>query len=181
MAKDRGIDLDREIDPVEMEQEIKLRDRINKHICFILADKYTKMSREWLHGKGAEISGEDELIKIPGVVSLGSDPDLLEAKQVVGWYQYLIHAKIARALLGKAEADGIDPDDNSSDSDGSAKVALIGIDRSMAAWGVLLRGTAKGGSSEIQEILFCLERLRRKMENCFPNVRAFVRPGFDDV
>jgi hypothetical protein len=66
-----------------------------------------------------------------------------------------------------------------SDADGSAKIALIGIDRSIAAWAVILKSMPEQ-EKEILDFLVQLERLRRQAEQTFPKARAFVRPGFDD-
>jgi hypothetical protein len=64
------------------------------------------------------------------------------------------------------------------DSDGSAKVALIAIDRSIAAWGAM-RNHFPEQEDTILDLLVHLDRLRRKIEKTFPDARAFVRPGFD--
>jgi hypothetical protein len=64
------------------------------------------------------------------------------------------------------------------DSDGSAKIALIAIDRSIAAWGQM-RQHLPQREDNILDILVHLDRLRRKTETVFPNAKAFVRPGFD--
>jgi hypothetical protein len=66
------------------------------------------------------------------------------------------------------------------DSDGSAKVALIAIDRSIAAWGQM-REHFPQRRDDILDILVHLDRLRRKTETLFPDARAFVRPGFDST
>jgi hypothetical protein len=65
------------------------------------------------------------------------------------------------------------------DSDGSAKVALIGIDRSMAAW----RGIYDYfpfHRDQILAIIVHLDRLRNRVEKIFPQARNFIRPGFDE-
>jgi hypothetical protein len=64
------------------------------------------------------------------------------------------------------------------DSDGSAKVALIGIDRSMAAWRMMQLSLPDRDES-IVPLLLQLEGLRRRLENSFPQARDFIRPGFD--
>ena len=65
------------------------------------------------------------------------------------------------------------------DSDGSAKVALLGIDRSLVAW-TRMRQHFPKRADNILDILVDLERLRRLTEKTFPNARAFKRPGFDE-
>ncbi len=78
-----------------------------------------------------------------------------------------------RGLHGKLdeyEEDGGFP----KDSDGSVKVALIGIDRSIAAWGKMLSFFPEK-EDEILELLVQLERLRRSTEKEFPDARDFKR------
>jgi hypothetical protein len=67
-----------------------------------------------------------------------------------------------------------------NDSNGKAKVALIAIDRSIAAWGrlSLLLPEKAGG---IMPTLSHLEALRRHTEQTFPHARDFIRPGFDEA
>ena len=64
------------------------------------------------------------------------------------------------------------------DSDGSAKVALIGIDRSMAAWRMMQLSLPDRVES-IVPLILQLERLRLRVEKSFPQARDFIRPGFD--
>jgi len=67
-----------------------------------------------------------------------------------------------------------------SDSIGSAKVALIGIDRSISAWGKLHEHFPERTDS-ILDILVYVNRLRRRVEQLFPQARNFKRLGFDDM
>jgi len=52
------------------------------------------------------------------------------------------------------------------------------MDRSIGAWGVLLRAFPDR-ETETLTILVHLDRLRRATERAFPSARAFVRPGWD--
>jgi len=85
-----------------------------------------------------------------------------------------------RALHGELEDRFELPDDFPKDSDGSAKVALIAIDRSIAAWGKMLK-YFPDQEDELLNILVKLEQLRRNSEKVFPNARTFIRPGFDEI
>jgi hypothetical protein len=106
--------------------------------------------------------------------------DLEDAREVIQWYQYQIAVKTMRALSGRKEELDEDPEimDFPKDSDGSAKVALIGIDRSMAAWRMMQLSLPDRDES-IVPLLLQLEGLRRRLENSFPQARDFIRPGFD--
>lgn len=66
------------------------------------------------------------------------------------------------------------------DSDGSVKVALIAMERSIGAWGKL-QENFPAKFDIILDILLHLDRLQRKTEQEFPRAREFKRPGFDDI
>jgi hypothetical protein len=102
-----------------------------------------------------------------------------DARQVIQWYQYQIAVKTIRALSARNEDDAED-NDVPKDSDGSAKVALIGIDRSIAAWH-LMQLSLSDRAESIVPLILQLDSLRTKLEGSFPEARAFVRPGFDQV
>jgi hypothetical protein len=99
--------------------------------------------------------------------------------EIIHWYQHFIYVKLMRAVrgtLGNAEEEW---EDFPKDSDGSAKVALIAIDRSMAAWGHMHQ-FFPSHQDQIMAIIVHLERLRNRTETIFPEARHFVRPGFDE-
>ena len=103
--------------------------------------------------------------------------DIEDAREVIQWYQYQIAVKTMRALSGRREEVEDDPE-SVKDSDGSAKVALIGIDRSIAAWRLMQLSLPERAESIVPLILH-LEKLRQSLEQHFPDARDFVRPGFD--
>ena len=72
----------------------------------------------------------------------------------------------------------MEEDDLPKDSDGSAKIALIGIDRSLSAWGELATQW-EGQGAAIRKIVNHLTRLGEMVEKEFPRARDFIRPGFD--
>jgi len=59
------------------------------------------------------------------------------------------------------------------------KLAIIGIERSMAAWATLLRRFPDHEDAIFS--LGTLKRLLRQVETAFPNARAFQHPGFDTI
>jgi hypothetical protein len=104
------------------------------------------------------------------------DPD--DPRAVIGWFHTLIPSKIHRALTGLARhLDDID--DWPADYDGSAKVAIVGIERSHAAF---LRLVESGIASqpEVAPHVVDLLWLREMLERVFPGARTFVRPAFDE-
>ena len=113
-----------------------------------------------------------------------SDPqaealDLKGSMEIIRWYQDQIYVKLTRAIRGTLEESSQSPDEVPEDSNVSAKVALIAIDRSIAAWGQMHKHFPEQ-EDNILDILVHLDQLRRKTEATFPDARAFVRPGFDD-
>ena len=65
-----------------------------------------------------------------------------------------------------------------NDRDGSAKVALIGIERSLGAW-TILREEFAGQDQAIRDLQRTLGQLRRLLDQRLPGARVFQRPGFD--
>lgn len=104
-----------------------------------------------------------------------------DALAVVQWDQFLIHVKIVRALNGRDEYPGGAPFERGavqSDWNGSAKVALISIERSERAW----REIAAALHDEAATVLAdSLATLRSAMTAEFPRAMEFRRPGFDGV
>jgi hypothetical protein len=97
---------------------------------------------------------------------------------VINWFHLQIVVKVHRAIRGLAEG-GPDVRDWPPDHDGSAKVALLGIDRSHAAWLVAIeRGVVT--RAEAEPFVADLVWLGDSLERVFPNARAFVRPGLDE-
>jgi hypothetical protein len=94
---------------------------------------------------------------------------------VVGWYRMLIAIKIHRAFSSRALGAGGESVFR-SDADGSAKVALIGMERSRAAFRQMARPDRQIQARGLAERL---ARLQAMLEERFPDARAFARPGLD--
>jgi hypothetical protein len=136
--------------------------------------------------------------------SLTDDIAAAEAVEVIRWYQFFIAAKTFRAVSGSKEFAGdavedealsfdcsFDDDEDVNcdavltrsakmDSHGSAKIALVAIDRSIAAWRALQISLPEK-SNTIKPLLVGLDQLRRALEARFPRARDFIRPGFDET
>lgn len=105
--------------------------------------------------------------------------ELTDILDVILWYHTLILAKLHRAIHQVIERNITGEDDLTGDSDGSAKIALISMDRSLYAWNVL-RKHLPDRDNDIRDFPAQLEKLRRQTETLFPHARAFIRPGLDD-
>jgi hypothetical protein len=104
--------------------------------------------------------------------------DIGDALEVVQWYLFFIDTKLRRAVASRVDRARDGDDGLPSDADGSAKIALVAIDRSIGAW-ARLRGHFTAEADSILDLLVHLERLRRAVERDFPAARAFQRPGLD--
>ncbi len=102
---------------------------------------------------------------------------LNDCVEVIRWNQHLIYVKLCRAFSSGVEEQGTK--ERVRDSDGSAKVALLALDESIEAWGVL-REMFPEKTDTVLEILIHLDRLRKSVTLKFPKARRFKRPGFDD-
>src|SRR5215510_2137073 len=166
-AAERGIDLKAIEDKAALEEHRERRKAAREKKLTKMAERYAHMAREWLKGE------DDDLRE-----AARFDEALQDALEVILWYQFMPAVKIARGFMRNEL--GVEEDPIQNDSNGSAKVALIAIDRSIAAWGrlSLLLPEKAGG---IMPILSHLEALRRHTEQTFPQARDFIRPGFDEV
>ncbi|MCF8083571.1 MAG: hypothetical protein K9M96_10775 [Deltaproteobacteria bacterium] len=179
MAEEAGIDLDH-IEPVESEDDgtvVPILGSMSRHY----ADRVTAWMQE---NESLLLDKARHQEPAPGLRLVHSQPvegpvPVKEIVEVISWYQYQIHVKIKRALSSKHNERKWSLDDFPKDSDGSAKVALIGIDRSMGAWGTMAGYFPK--DKGVLKIIDSLTRLRDMTEKEFPHARAFKRPGFDDA
>jgi hypothetical protein len=109
------------------------------------------------------------------------DPVLHEAFAIAGWDSYLIAVKLRRAVDGRDRAISHEDDDDAdplqSDWNGSAKVALISLERSKAAWATIAAATSDSGAQILSD---AVAHLHRTALEEFPNAPLFVRPGFDE-
>ena len=188
MAASEGIDLDA-MDPEELVEEHRtVREMAKDHEICRAARAYADMAKNWLEGARTFFGGGEEtdpgFKSVPGNEEEPEKYGLEEALEVIQYYQHQIYVKLARAISGQMEEESeIDdePAQYAKDSDGSTKVALIGLDRSIAAWGIIGRQFPSFRSHDVPAILTHLERLRRSVEKVFPDARGFLRPGFDRI
>ena len=113
-------------------------------------------------------------------MKLSADPVLAEALTVAVHDSALITVKLNRAVYGRNCFEEDDCDDESlvqNDWNGSAKLALLCLARSIAAWNVIAQASRDAESSDIAAQL---DALRSDVERAFPSAYAFVRPGFDE-
>jgi len=169
-ANEAGVDLNGQADEDEARNHRK-RQLVDNHPLTRAGKKYANAASDWFRELDQMLDLERE-----------SSDGLEDAREVIQWYQYQIAVKTMRALSGRKEEldDASELAHLPKDSDGSAKVAMIGIDRSIAAWRLMQLSSPERECSVVPLILQ-LERLRHWLEKSFPDAQDFVRPGFDKV
>ena len=186
MAEESGIDLDAlEVDD-EMQAENPLEEKPVVHMTTHMAKSYIDMVENWF--KDNVYIFEDDASQ-PAVLYDAAAPaspsredtvTLIDSVEVIRWYQHQIFVKLQRAIHSSQDEEFEIEHGFPKDADGSTKVALIGMDRSISAWGKMIQFFPDQKKS-ILSIITHLDRLRRQAENKFPAARAFVRPGFDEI
>jgi hypothetical protein len=157
----------------------KRRQLVDHHPLTKAGKKYANAASDWFREFDQTIEVSD--LRMADVDHENAEC-LEDAREVLQWYQYQIAVKTMRALSARKEELDEDPElaQLPKDSDGSAKVALIGIDRSIAAWRLMQLSLPERAGS-IVPLILQLEGLRNRLEKSFPAARDFIRPGFDEV
>src|SRR5213080_1706524 len=198
-AEEMGVDLESAEAEAAIAERGQQREEAKEHPLSVSARHYAEMVQEWFKEEFAvEENVHDDMTGKTN--SVEEDINVSDAVEVIRWYEFFIAAKTYRALMGLEDIgdeevsdididpfsdDDIDDEDvlpraACHDSDGSAKIALIAIDRSLSAWR-LMRNALREKTESIVPMLIELEKLRRGIEQIFPTARDFVRPGFDEV
>ena len=109
-----------------------------------------------------------------------ADTVIVEALEIVAYDSAFIGAKVHRALDGRdrfEHDEAFDDDAVQNDWNGSAKVALISVERSENAWQTIAAASA---DPVVAMLADQLADLRELIIEAFPHARLFVRPGFDE-
>ncbi len=178
-----------EPDPAWEAREESLQQAVEAHPLTHLARDYRTRVPPWLEAADADLKRvAAEMVEAArggvGVDALTNEAhDIGEMIEVISWYHTLIPSKLNRALRGMMESGDEDLSDllagfRLEDANGSAKVVLIAIDRSMAAW-LRLREILPDREDSILGMLALLSRMRRMLRAALPGAESFRRPGFD--
>ncbi|MBE9468106.1 MAG: hypothetical protein IMY72_07280 [Bacteroidetes bacterium] len=167
-AQEYGVDLNEEADEFIVGRKQKAPPLYN------LSEEYSKNIYNWFNKNSSFIE------KTVSQITMNNNKNVVtlhDAIEIIQWYCFFIPAKLSRALS--------DYDENYHDSgmtydnNGSAKIALIAVDRSIQAISVLINNIEKK-QDELLNFLSTLFKIKKITEKTFPNARSFVRPGFDE-
>jgi hypothetical protein len=187
-AQKFGVDLQavtENLDEVERNREQK-EEEVRSHALIVMANEYLDFATDWLKTQPGMM---DKLEKLKENLTLGVESQadakvqaetIKDCLSVIEWYMIFLQTKLSRALMGKSDAEFFDEDDvDQRDYDGSAKIAVIGMDRSMHAWARLFELLPEQEDIFLK-VLSLLDRMKTRTLAEFPNAMRFVRPGFDE-
>jgi len=149
-----------------MEEERARAERVESAEISQVAWTYMMLSHEWLKRRDPPPADADPVVR--------------EALDIVAWDSTLVGAKLHRALLARersAEEAWPDDDPVQNDANGSAKVALISLERSESSWRAIAQAGRDAQAADLEALA---ARLRALVGGEFPHAMAFVRPGFDE-
>jgi hypothetical protein len=184
-AKDEGFD----IDEIPEEELVKAEAEMKKKAYVIMDHPLSKRCREYAI-KAHDIMKDENywrrlaesIVKKVVSGSMGEKEGreqaegIHECHEIIGWYMFQIEVKFARGLSGKMDDE--DYMSLQSDANGSAKVALCAVERTIKAFEYLLKIT--GHKEKYQPVLSLLSQIDKMGREEFPNAPLFIRPGFDE-
>jgi len=179
-ADEEGIDLD----DIDIETVPEPPDP-SDHPLYVKADKYAMNTHKFLEKLRNIINEEIENINAGSVLVENID-EIKDCFEIISWYHLQIAVKIKRALYGKMKVEmetgdtaNEEPDEFSlHDANGSAKVAYIGLIKSMDALTQVYEWN-KSLHDDIMPLLKDVYGLINGVDREFPGHQDFKRPGFD--
>jgi hypothetical protein len=185
-AEELGIDLtetEAATEAYELKKaEVKLQTQ--NHIIIKLAREYGLFARKWLKTQPGML---EKLERLKEEITIGVESQegvktqtetIKDCLAVIQWYNTFIEVKFMRALAGKIENSFPDADFQ-RDYDGSAKIGIIAVERSMQAWARLF-ALLPDEEDHFLRALSLLEKLKTSALIEFPEAMKFIRPGFDE-
>ena len=193
------------IEPLEEERQIfdAEENQVRRDVASVavvqLAQRYEKHVTAWLKDDKMEVLLEQLRTNLKDLNTVFSNtqyaqnihnPDssgteggskkTWEAFAIVQWYVFFIFVKLSRAVEGKIDEDNFSDDDYPKDSEGSAKIALIGAERSLVAWRQIMHHEPEA-TAFCLKMMTLLEAIIFEGDKEFPDARKFVRSGFDEM
>ncbi len=185
-----GIDLSQPLTEEE-EQDYKNKEEqfeiiTDNNPLFKLCNEYQAIAMPFVEESESMINKARELVN-DFHLGIQSEKDVVytmadigDSFRIIEWFLFFIEVKLKRAFYGKLEGEEWEVENGfPKDSDGTAKIALIAIEKSMAAWAQLYNLLPSSQDKALQS-LSVLEQIKNKSLAEFPEAMQFVRPGFDE-
>jgi len=167
MALEHGLDLDAmEEDELVMEKPGKKNYLIRK------SDEHSKWLIKWLDDNELQIK---EKLAALEIVAKRDFLALTDAFEVLKWFMHFIAVKFSRAVMQPFE----DTPEGRYDNNGSAKIAIIAVNRTVDALTIILNIMPEH-EDQLLTALVRLARIKKRALKDFPEAMDFKRPGFDD-
>lgn len=186
IAEDMGIFMD-DISPeeeAEIEAEIELIDLMTEsHPLTSMCDQYATNVDKWFGKDDVKsiIAEYEEALNFADHprLDMGTALTMQECVNVVYWYKYFIPTKCRRMLSEIQDGDWEEDPPESRPYNGTAKITLIAVERSIAAWYSLIKllPTYQAG---IKSNMIQLKQIHKMIKDVCPNALDFIRPGFDE-
>jgi hypothetical protein len=187
LAEQQGLDLDNltkeNLPPKDEDREQRVKTFIKKTTTYIIN------ANNWFKEKHAIFKEEESSLIARIEMEIPIDEEAIlqlnDAIEIIHWYKILINNKIYRAIqktpfLAESEEDNtLIINSLQSDENGSAKAALIAIERSITAW-ESVRSYFPQFTDDILDLFLFLNDIRRELLVWHPQANEFVRPGFDE-
>jgi hypothetical protein len=178
-----GIDPE-EIDP-EWEAEYEAKENVERiirktHPVSTTGNDYGKTVHEWfISEEGKQLIAQLTAVKAGNGEGLEIRMEPAQCFEIIRYYEFFIGAKCAR-MVAEAEDDyWHELPVHERSYNGTAKVTLIAIDRSLLAWFDLMHW-APEHKSRWMPFIDQLSQLKKLVNAYFPDAQLFIRPGFDE-
>jgi len=179
-AAKEGIDLDN-IKLEEAPRNLEIDALIER--ASLIVRQYEKLAENWLASKKAFLAKklqEGQKIVTMGVKSMETHlNNIKNAVEVIRWYFFFIRAKVIRSYNCMHDKAIHKNQPIQNNMNGSAKIANIAVENSLAAWEIL-RSHFEEEADNILDIMVALSKIRKNLDAYFPNKNKFIRPGFDE-
>jgi hypothetical protein len=189
-AEEHGIDLDnamtKEEEVAYEARENSIRKAAKAHPIAKLNKQYRSLAIPFLEKSDSMVNTASELVSHLhlGIIKeeevVNTMASLGDFFAIIQWYLFFMEAKLQRALQGKMDGEEWEVENGfAKDSDGSAKIAIIAIERSIGAWSGIYEKQPAAEDVALKA-LSLLSQLKQKVLEEFPVAMEFKRPGFDD-
>jgi hypothetical protein len=173
MVEKTAVELGIDLDEIKEEARTKTWEEEPAHPVVEIAEQYGDKLHAWLKQKGEQIRQTTETL---AAISEDDARKFIDSFEVITWYSIFIAVKLRRALF----KDDLDEEFERYDMLGSAKVAIIAIERSIAAHAIVLNHMPEE-EDNLLWFLTRLEKVRRSCNELFPGAMEFIRPGLDEL
>jgi hypothetical protein len=180
-AAEHGIDINSPEFQAGLDEAGDESDRVYEEACAHpltqAAEEYAFAVQAWFERAGAELERRIQQAQRSDEVHADQllPEDVEDAIEVIRWDQFRAVATLV-GIFSVEDSEGLLVEHNN----GQIKTLLIGIDRSLLAWGKVQLFWPQA-AREIMHFASLLSELRLWLERAFPEARDFIRPGFDEA